>query len=213
VPGPKGLPYLGNLLDIDRDSPIEGFMRMAREYGPIFRLPTPAGVRLMISDPVMGDEVCDDERYDKKIAAGLKSIQSSVAGGGLFSSDTENPLWHRRHEDRMGAVLIPSLHRDRGVWGEDAEEWNPDHMSSERVAALPPNAYKPFGTGQRACIGRQFALQEATLVLGMLLQRFVDYLDYELRTRGGAARPLVLLVHRQIDRRTAASWVPPVAGR
>ena len=86
VPGPKGLPYLGNLLDIDRDSPIEGFMRMAREYGPIFRLSTPAGVRLMISDPVMVDEVCDDERYDKKIAAGLKSIQSSVAGGGLFSS-------------------------------------------------------------------------------------------------------------------------------
>ena len=102
VPGPKGLPYLGNLLDIDRDSPIEGFMRMAREYGPIFRLSTPAGVRLMISDPVMVDEVCDDERYDKKIAAGLKSIQSSVAGGGLFSSDTENPLWHRAH-----TILMP----------------------------------------------------------------------------------------------------------
>ena len=82
-------------------------------------------------------------------------------------------------------VLIPSLHRDRGVWGENAEDWDPDHLAPERVAALPPNAYKPFGTGQRACIGRQFALQEATLVLGMLLQRFefVDYLPYQLRTR------------------------------
>ena len=50
---------------------------------------------------------------------------------------------------------------------------------------LPPNAYKPFGTGQRACIGRQFALQEATLVLGMLLQRFefVDHLDYQLHIK------------------------------
>ena len=33
-------------------------------------------------------------------------------------------------------------------------------------ASVPPNAYKPFGNGQRACIGRQFAMQEAALVLG-----------------------------------------------
>ena len=69
-------------------------------------------------------------------------------------------------------VLSGMLHRDQGVWGPDAEEFNPDHVAPERLSAIPPNAFKPFGTGQRACIGRQFALQEATLVLGMLLQRF-----------------------------------------
>jgi cytochrome P450/NADPH-cytochrome P450 reductase len=53
------------------------------------------------------------------------------------------------------------------------------------MTAIPPNAYKPFGTGQRACIGRQFAIQEAVLVLGMLVQRFdfVDHLDYQLKTK------------------------------
>ena len=53
------------------------------------------------------------------------------------------------------------------------------------MAALPPNAYKPFGTGRRACIGRQFAIQEAVLVLGMLVQRFdfIDHLGYELKTK------------------------------
>jgi cytochrome P450 / NADPH-cytochrome P450 reductase len=79
-------------------------------------------------------------------------------------------------------VLTPALHRDTSVWGEDAGEFNPDHTAPERLAAVPSFAYEPFGTGQRACIGRQFALQEAALVLGMLLQRFdfVDHLDYEL---------------------------------
>ena len=83
------------------------------------------------------------------------------------------------------SVLTPMLHRDPEVWGPDAEEFNPAHFSPERRAALPPNAYKPFGSGQRACIGRQFALQEATLVLGMLLQRFelIDSRRYELKLK------------------------------
>jgi cytochrome P450/NADPH-cytochrome P450 reductase len=82
-------------------------------------------------------------------------------------------------------VLTPMLHRDRRIWGPDAEEFNPDHFAPERRAALPPNAYKPFGSGQRACIGRQFALQEATLVLGMLLQRFqlIDHRGYDLKIK------------------------------
>ncbi|MEJ7688024.1 MAG: cytochrome P450, partial [Variovorax sp.] len=65
-----------------------------------------------------------------------------------------------------------ALHRDKTVWGEDADSFNPDH-------------FKPFGNGQRACIGRQFALQEAVLTLGMILQRFtlVDHTGYQLKIK------------------------------
>ena len=82
-------------------------------------------------------------------------------------------------------ALTPMLHRLPEVWGADAEDFNPDHFEPHRRDALPPNAYRPFGSGQRACIGRQFALQEATLVLGMVLQRFdlVDRANYQLRIR------------------------------
>lgn len=79
-------------------------------------------------------------------------------------------------------VLAPMLHRDPTVWGERAEVFDPDNFSREAEPRRPANAYKPFGNGQRACIGRQFALQEATLVLGMILQRFklVDHTRYRL---------------------------------
>ncbi len=79
-------------------------------------------------------------------------------------------------------VLIPSLHRDTSVWGDDPEQFNPDHFTPEAEASRHPAAYKPFGNGQRACIGRQFALQESILVLGMILQRFdlFDHTDYQL---------------------------------
>ena len=69
-------------------------------------------------------------------------------------------------------VLLPRLHRDKAAWGEDAGIFDPERFSPERAAAIPANAWKPFGNGQRSCIGRGFALQEAMLFLAKLLQRF-----------------------------------------
>jgi cytochrome P450/NADPH-cytochrome P450 reductase len=82
-------------------------------------------------------------------------------------------------------ILIPALHRDRNVWGESVEVFEPDNHTREAEAARPLHAYKPFGNGQRACIGRQFAMQEATLVLGMILQRFElhDHKRYTLQLK------------------------------
>ncbi|MBP2368088.1 bifunctional cytochrome P450/NADPH--P450 reductase [Pseudonocardia parietis] len=82
-------------------------------------------------------------------------------------------------------ALTPMLHRLPEVWGPDAERFDPDHFAPDRRDAIPPNAFKPFGSGQRACIGRQFAMQEAVLVLGMLLQRFelVDHTGYRLKIK------------------------------
>ncbi len=82
-------------------------------------------------------------------------------------------------------VLIPSLHRDPAYWGEDAEIFNPDNFMPEAEAARPDHAYKPFGNGKRACIGRQFAIQEAVLVVGMILQRFqlFDHKSYKLKIK------------------------------
>ncbi|RVV99427.1 cytochrome P450 [Mesobaculum littorinae] len=68
-------------------------------------------------------------------------------------------------------VLIPKLHRDPAVW-DDPDTFRPERFDPERAAELPPHAWKPFGNGGRACIGRGFAMQEAQLVLTMLLQRF-----------------------------------------
>jgi cytochrome P450/NADPH-cytochrome P450 reductase len=80
-------------------------------------------------------------------------------------------------------VLIPALHRDRTAWGDDVEEFRPERF--EHPAAVPHHAYKPFGNGQRACIGQQFALQEATLVLGMILKHFelIDHTNYQLKVK------------------------------
>lgn len=82
-------------------------------------------------------------------------------------------------------LLLPQIHRSTKVWGPDAEQFNPDRFSEAAKAARPTGVYFPFGVGERACIGRQFAMQEAKLVLGMLMQRFdlVGFENYQLRVK------------------------------
>lgn len=114
------------------------------------------------------------------------------------------------------SILLPMLHRDQSVWGPDAEEFNPDHFAPERIKDVPPTAYRPFGTGLRACIGRQFALQEATLVLGMLLQRFdfIDHRNYQLHTRTAlTVKPddFWIKVRRRADRTLRITIPAPAA--
>jgi cytochrome P450/NADPH-cytochrome P450 reductase len=81
-------------------------------------------------------------------------------------------------------VVTPSLHRDP-AWGDNPEQFDPSRFAPEAEAARSPHAYKPFGTGERACIGRQFALHEATMLLGMLAHRYrlIDQDDYRLMVK------------------------------
>jgi cytochrome P450/NADPH-cytochrome P450 reductase len=99
-------------------------------------------------------------------------------------------------------ALLPKIHRDPAVYGEDANEFKPERMLDENFNKLPPNAWKPFGNGSRACIGRPFAWQEAQLVVAMLLQYFDFTLDdakYDLQIKSTLTiKPNHLYMHAQL---------------
>lgn len=87
------------------------------------------------------------------------------------------------HKGQRITVLLPKLHRDHGAWGEDVEAFRPERFVDS--SKISQHAYKPFGNGQRACIGQQFAMHEATLILGMVLKHFelIDHTDYQLNIK------------------------------
>lgn len=89
---------------------------------------------------------------------------------GPFEDQTIGGKWLMR-KDRPVNVFSPGLHRDPKVW-DRPDEFDIDRWLPEVERARHPHAYKPFGNGARACIGRQFALVEAKLALAMVLQRF-----------------------------------------
>ena len=98
-------------------------------------------------------------------AVGAKAEEGEILGGKYFV-EKDTPI----------AVVLPKLHRDPAVYGEDSEEWKPERMLDEPFSKLPPNSWKAFGNGARGCIGRPFAWQEAVLVTAMVLQ----YFNFEL---------------------------------
>ncbi len=85
-----------------------------------------------------------------------------------------------RGADTAGGIPIPKravvliapwvLHRHRRLW-DQPERFDPTRFLP---GAPPPErcAYLPFGMGPRVCIGAQFALTEATLVLAAMIRAF-----------------------------------------
>ncbi|HLX14412.1 MAG TPA: cytochrome P450 [Bradyrhizobium sp.] len=92
---------------------------------------------------------------------------------------------YRLKKNTFITVLVLALHRDPSVWGPNPDAFDPENFSREAEAARPVNAWKPFGNGQRACIGRGFAMHEAALAIGMILQRFkpIDVNRYQMHLK------------------------------
>lgn len=94
-----------------------------------------------------------------------------------------------QYEMRQGdwaMVLLPQAHRDPCVW-PDPDRFDPDRFAPGQAKTRPPHVDKPFGTGQRSCIGRQFGLHEAVLTLGLLLHRTT--LSPPMTTGSGSPKP------------------------
>jgi cytochrome P450 len=78
------------------------------------------------------------------------------------------------HTFKHGTFITISpwtMHHDRRYF-DRPDEFIPGRWTPEFERQLPKFAYIPFGGGPRICIGNQFALMEARLVLATVAQRY-----------------------------------------
>ncbi len=108
-------------------------------------------------------------------------------------------------KDGLLLTFLGGLHRDPRHFGKNPDEFDPDQFLPEVVAKRHPHAYHPFGIGIRSCIGFQFALIEAKLVLARMYQQFRLRLadpSYQLRhvqTLTMKPRDLLMVVEKRAE--------------
>ena len=81
----------------------------------------------------------------------------------------------------LGGYTIPAgttlfmpqwvIHRD-SRWFDDPEAFRPERWADGLMQRIHRYAYFPFGGGPRICIGNNFALMEATLLLATIARRY-----------------------------------------
>jgi cytochrome P450 len=68
--------------------------------------------------------------------------------------------------------LSPYLTQRDARWFPDPDRFDPSRFTPDNERGRPACSWFPFGAGPRGCVGRGFAILEATLILTRLIQRF-----------------------------------------
>lgn len=94
--------------------------------------------------------------------------------------------------------LSSSVHRDPEIYPEP-DRFDPDRFSSENYVKIPSQAYIPFATGPRKCIGRSYAMLEMKILIASIVRNFkitaerpLNEIAYEINLVSTAKEPLIV---------------------
>ena len=121
------------------------------------RVPSPADVRsLPYTEAVVNESM---RLYPPAYSTGRQAIRKTEIGGVPIG--------------RYTSVLISQwvTHRDPR-WFDSPDSFRPERWLDGLARRLPRGAFYPFGLGPRKCIGADFAMLEATLLLATIARRW-----------------------------------------
>jgi len=122
------------------------------------------------------EDIADLPRTRAVVHEALRLFPPAWIFGRVAMTDLDVAGWQLP----KGSIILTSqyaMHRDPRYWDSalafKPQRWIDDAgQFSEKAPGQPRGAWFPFGYGKRKCIGDQFALTEATLVLATLAQRW-----------------------------------------
>ncbi|KAL4984978.1 cytochrome P450 [Aspergillus falconensis] len=103
IPGPRGLPILGNILDIDLDNGTMSTLELAKAYYPIFKFTFAGETSIVINSVELLSEICDESRFHKHVSSALERLRAGT-NDGLFTAHDNEENWETAHR-----LLVPAF--------------------------------------------------------------------------------------------------------
>lgn len=108
---------------------------------------------------------------DKYIKETQRRHNPSFQPGRTARADLILPGGYKIPEDAVVIPAIHHIHNNPNLW-DNPNSFDPNRWDTEQVKNRHKAAYVPFGTGQRMCVGFNFALQEVKIFLPKLVYRY-----------------------------------------
>ncbi|XP_058810795.1 cytochrome P450 2C23 isoform X3 [Phymastichus coffea] len=114
-PGPRGLPILGNLLQLDKDAPYETLAQIAWKYGPVCGLRMGSVYTVLLTDPKLIRQAFAKDSFSGR--APLYLTHGIMKGYGLIAAEGER--WREQRKfvassiKNFGMVKFESPKRDK----------------------------------------------------------------------------------------------------
>ncbi len=107
LPGPRGWPLIGNLLDFDPNTLHSSMERLAREFGPFFRVRYGPRQLLVVSDLEAMAELMRDRPDGYRRLSSLEPVFEEMGLCGVFAAEGES--WKRQRRIWMSSLNVRQL--------------------------------------------------------------------------------------------------------
>ena len=141
LPGPRGVPVLGNALQVNRAQIHQDMERWAREYGPLFKVRLARATILVVADHALFGAIMKDRPNGFRRTPMLGVIASELGlPQGLFSAEGDDWLRQRRmvmasfapgHVRAYFPSLVKVTLRLRERWNTAAQMAQPINLQAD----------------------------------------------------------------------------------
>ncbi|CEJ57399.1 hypothetical protein PMG11_06093 [Penicillium brasilianum] len=101
IPRPPGIPILGNVFDVNPNETWNSLIKLAKEYGPIFKIKALGKQIVFIGNVELLEEICDQQRFRKCVTGPIVEMRQ-CANDCLFTAYDDEKSWGIAHR-----IMIP----------------------------------------------------------------------------------------------------------